>query len=59
MCKGSSDRYYKPVTVQFNIADYVSWILRLTLLDIGTNWTYLHSWNGTHSYVGAYYNMIV
>lgn len=39
-CKGSSDRYYKPVTVQFNIADYVSWVLRLTLLDIETNWTY-------------------
>ena len=27
------EKYYKPITVQYYIADCVSWIPRLTLLD--------------------------
>ena len=34
------EKYYKPITVQYYIADCVSWVPRLTLLDLGTNWTY-------------------
>ena len=34
------EKYYKPIIVQFYIADLVSWVPRLTLLDLGTNWTY-------------------
>ena len=26
--------YYKPITVQFYIANSVSWVLRLTVLDL-------------------------
>ena len=33
-------KYYKPVTVQYYIADCVSWVPRLTLLDSWKNWTY-------------------
>ena len=33
------EKYYKPITVQYYIADCVSWIPRLTLLDLQTNWT--------------------
>ena len=34
------EKYYKPITVQYYIADCVSWVSRLTLLDLQTNWTY-------------------
>ena len=34
------EKYYKPITVQYYIADCVNWVHRLTLLDLGTNWTY-------------------
>ena len=34
------EKYYKPTIVKFYIADLVSWVPRLTLLDLGTNWTY-------------------
>ena len=34
------EKYYKLITVQFYIADCVSWEPRLTLLDLQTNWTY-------------------
>ena len=44
MCK-----YYKPITVQYHIANCVSWVPRLTLLDLLT-----HSQNGTHVYVGDF-----
>ena len=36
----SCEKYYKPITVQHYIADFVSWVRRLTLLDLRTNWTY-------------------
>ena len=36
------EEYYKPTTVQYHISDYVSWILRLTLLYLQTSWTYYH-----------------
>ena len=44
------EKYYKPITVQYYIADCVSWVPRLTLLDLRKNWT--RSRNGTRSYVG-------
>ena len=28
------EKYYKPITVQYYIADHVNWIPRLTLLDL-------------------------
>ena len=34
------EKYYKPITVQYYIANCVSWVPRLTLLDLRTNWTY-------------------
>ena len=34
------EKYYKPITVQYYIADCVSWVPRLTLLDLRTNWTF-------------------
>ena len=34
------EKYYKPITVQYYIANFVSWVPRLTLLDLQTNWTY-------------------
>ena len=34
------EKYYKPITVQYYIADYVSWVPRLTLLDLRTDWTF-------------------
>ena len=40
------EKYYKPITVglygtvQYYIADCVSWVPRLILLDLRTNWTY-------------------
>ena len=33
------EKYYKPIMVQYYTADYVSWVPRLTLLDLQTNWT--------------------
>ena len=41
------EKYYKPMTVQYYIADGVSWVPRLTLLDLQTR-----SWKATCSYVG-------
>ena len=35
------EKYYKPISVY--IADCVSWVPRLTLLDLWTNWTYKYS----------------
>ena len=35
LCKN----YYKPITVQHYIADCVSWVPKLTSLDLQTNWT--------------------
>ena len=37
------EKYYKPITVQYYIADCVSWVPRLTLLDLQRNQTY--EWN--------------
>ena len=34
------EKYYKPFTVQYYIANSVSGGPRLTLLDLRTNWTY-------------------
>ena len=31
------EKYHKPITVQYYIADCVSWVPRLTLLDLRTN----------------------
>ena len=33
------EKYYKPITVWYYIADCVSWVPSLTLLDLWTNWT--------------------
>ena len=41
------EKYYKPTTVQYYRAYCVSWVPRLTLLDLGT-----HCRSGTCSYVG-------
>ena len=47
------EKYYKPITVQYYIANCVSWVPRLTLLDL-TNKLDLRtrSQNRTCSYVG-------
>ena len=37
------EKYYEPITVQYNIANCVSSKFRLTLLDILTGWTYEHA----------------
>ena len=37
------EKYYKPITVQYYVADCVSWLPRLTLLDLRTNLTYEHA----------------
>ena len=34
------EKYYKPITVQYYIADCVSWVPKLNELDLQTNWTY-------------------
>ena len=34
------EKYYNPITIQHYIADCVSWVPRLTLLDLGTNWNF-------------------
>ena len=36
-------KYCKPITVQYYIADCVSWVPRLTLLNLRTDWTYEHA----------------
>ena len=47
------EKYLKPITVQYYIADCVSRVPRLTLLDsMNTLDLRMHSWNGAHSYVG-------
>ena len=34
------EKHYKPITVQYYTADCVSWVPRLALLDLKTNWIY-------------------
>ena len=34
------ENYYKPIIVQYYIGDCVSWVPRLNLLDLRTDWTY-------------------
>ena len=34
------EKYHKPITVQYYVANCVSWAPGLTLLDLQTNWTY-------------------
>ena len=34
---------YKPITVQYYMADCISWVPRLTLLDTRTHWTYKYT----------------
>ena len=34
------EKYYQLIAIQYWIANYASWVPRLTLLDLGTNWTY-------------------
>ena len=47
------EKYYKPITVQYFIADCVHWVPRLTLLDLRTKLDLLtHSQNGTCLHVG-------
>ena len=45
------EKYYKPITVQYYIADCASWVPRLTLLDLQTNWL-TNVLSGRNSYVG-------
>ena len=45
--------YYKTFTVKHYIANCVSWIPRLTFLDLWTDYTYEHSENGIYSCVGV------
>ena len=47
------EKYYKPVIVEYYIADCVSWAPRLTLLDLTNKWELrMRSRNGTRLYVG-------
>ena len=46
------EKYYKPIMVQYYIADCVSWVPRLTLLDLK-----MHSRNGTCLCVGDLLNL--
>ena len=41
------EKYNEPITVQCCVASFVSWVLRLTLLDLKTNWKYECSQYGT------------
>ena len=34
------EKYYKPIRIQYYIANRVSWVARLTLLNLRTHWTY-------------------
>ena len=47
-------KYYKPITLQYYVADCVNWVPRLTLLDL---WT--HSWKEIHSYVSDLLKKVV
>ena len=38
-----SEKYHKPISAQYYITYYVSWVPSLTLFDLQTNWTYEHS----------------
>ena len=33
------EKYCTPITVQYHIAGCVTWVPRVTLLDLQTNWT--------------------
>ena len=47
------EKYYKPITVQYCIADCFSWVLKLTWLDLMNKLDLqMCSENRTHSYVG-------
>ena len=37
------ENYCKPITVQYYVANCVSWVPKLTLLDLRTSWTYEHT----------------
>ena len=37
------EKYHKPITRQCYIANCVSWVPRLTLLDLKIDWTYKHA----------------
>ena len=53
------EKYYKPITVQYYIVNCVSWICKLTLLDLMNEldcWT--HSQNKTHLYIGCFLNSL-
>lgn len=45
--------YYKTFTVKYYRANCVSWIPRLTFLDLWTDYTYEYSENGIYSCVGV------
>ena len=52
------EKYSQPITVQYYPADCVSWVPRLTLWDVPTNWTErMHSRNRTHLCVGELLEM--
>ena len=36
-------KYYNPIIAQCYIADCVSWVPRLTLLNLRTDWTFKHT----------------
>ena len=46
------EKYYKPITVQYYIADCVSWVPRLTVGITNKVDFRKHSCNGIHSYGG-------
>ena len=53
------EKYYKPITVQYYIVSCVSWICRLTLLDLMNELDYwTHSQNRTHLYIGCFLNSL-
>ena len=37
------EKYYKSITVHYYIDNCVSWVPRLTLEDLGKNWTFKHT----------------
>lgn len=37
------EKYYKSITVQYYTDNCVSWVPRLTLADLGKNWTFKHT----------------
>ena len=37
------EKYYKSITVQYYIVNCISWVPRLTLVDLQTTWTYEHT----------------